>query len=62
MQVNSQVNLNKFSLNVPSTLESGLKFNQGEILKGQVQEIKEDRLISIKQTKIINKRRKSYEN
>lgn len=47
MQINSQIYLNKFSLNIPSTSETGLKFSQGEILKGLVQELKENGLISI---------------
>lgn len=47
MQINNQVNLNKLSLNISSTSESGLKFKEGEILKGQVLEIKEGGLISI---------------
>lgn len=47
VHINSQVNLNKFTLNISSTSESGLKFNQGEILKGQVQEIKGNGLISM---------------
>lgn len=47
MQINNQVNLNKFSLNISTVSKSALKFNQGEILKGQVEEIKGNGLISI---------------
>lgn len=40
--------LNKISLNISSISKSSLKFNQGETLKGLVEEIKDDGLISIK--------------
>ena len=47
MQLNNQVSLNKFTLNISGTSNEGINFNKGEILKGQVQEIKENGLVSI---------------
>ena len=47
MQINSGVNINKISVNISNSSESGLKFKQGDILKGQVEEIKENGLITL---------------
>ncbi|NLB88395.1 MAG: hypothetical protein GX790_04095 [Syntrophomonadaceae bacterium] len=43
----SPASLNKFTLNISIPSEEGISFNKGEILKGQVQEIKNNGLISI---------------
>lgn len=47
MQINNQSILNKFFLNISNLSESNFNFSPGEILKGQVQEIKENGLVSI---------------
>lgn len=47
VQINSQINVNKILLNTSSTAQSHVKFILGEMLKGQVQQIKENGLITI---------------
>lgn len=47
VQINSQGNLSNLPLNISITSKTGLNFKQGEVLKGQVIEIKENGLISI---------------
>lgn len=47
MQINSQTLLNKFTFNIKGPSEAILNFKQGEIVKGQVQGIKENGLVSI---------------
>ncbi len=47
MELNNQVFLNKFILNLAKASDEGISFNKGELLKGQVQEVKENGLVSI---------------
>lgn len=44
---NNSVSFNKFTLNISIPSAEGISFNKGEILKGQVQDIKNNGLISI---------------
>lgn len=47
VQINNHVALNELTLNISNTSKAALNFDQGEILKGQVQGIKENGLVSI---------------
>ncbi|NLJ72537.1 MAG: hypothetical protein GX333_05965 [Syntrophomonadaceae bacterium] len=47
MNLPNQISLDNFVLNVSRASERGITFNYGEILKGQVSEIKDNGLISI---------------
>lgn len=47
MELNSQIPLDKFVLNISTSAESGITFNKGEILKGEVQEVKGNGLVSV---------------
>lgn len=47
MNLHSPISLDNFILNVSRASGAGITFNQGEILKGQVHEIKDNGLVSI---------------
>lgn len=47
MQLNKPISFNNFTLNLAKALDEGISFNKGELLRGQVQEVKDNGLVSI---------------